>query len=166
MVTRAPGGVRLKLRLSCALLLFAIACGTPTGPIPAPPDGAFDVAPEIALAFQERAEAFYGRLIRRRFNALETFSDRALRARFRTEDAFFDYYAELANVFDEAHFERSRPTEAIVVDFLFDTPTSALVQVRYTGEDDRPLRPNSVSLIQIDRWDQHEDGWWITPGAN
>ena len=50
--------MRLKLRLSCALLLFAIACGTPTGPIPAPPDGAIDVAPEIALAFQERAEAF------------------------------------------------------------------------------------------------------------
>jgi hypothetical protein len=156
----------LKLRWSCALLLFALACATRTWPIPAPPDGAIDVAPEVALAFQERADAFYGRLIRRRFNALETFSDRALRARFRTEDAFFDYYAELATVFDEAHFERSRPTDAIVVDFLFGTPTTALVQVRYIGEDDRPLRPNKVSAIRIDRWDQHEDSWWITPGAN
>ena len=155
----------MKQRLSCALLLFAIGCGTQTGPIPAPPDGAIDVAPETALAFQERAEEFYGRLIRRRFNALETFSDRALRSRFRTDDAFFDYYADLASAFEEAHFERNRPSEAIVFDFLFGTPTSVLVQVRYTGQDNRPLRPNDVMLIRIDRWDLHEGDWWVAPGA-
>jgi len=155
----------LKLWLSCALVLLVGACSTPTYPIPAPPEGAIDVAPATALAFQQRSEAFYVRLIQRRFNALETFNDRSLRSHFRTEEAFFDYYAELANLFDEAHFEHSRPSQALVFDFLFGTPDSALVQVLYIGQDDRPLRPNDVRLIRIDRWDRHEDAWWITPGA-
>lgn len=151
--------------LAFALLWLAIGCVTPPGPIPASPGGAIDVAPETALAFQARTEAFYVRLIKRRFNALETFNDRFLRTHFRTDDAFFDYYADLANSFDEAHFERSRPSQAIVVDFLFGTADSALVQVRYIGEDDRPMRPNEVGLTRIDRWDRRESDWWITPGA-
>ena len=160
----------MKLRPACAalallaLLLLVGACRTRTYPIPAPPEGAIDVAPATALAFQQRTEAFYVRLIQRRFNALETFNDRFLRSHFRTEDAFFDYYAELANAFDVAHFERSRPSEARVVDFLFGTPDSALVQVLFIGQDDRPLRPNDVGLVRVDRWDRHEDDWWITPG--
>jgi hypothetical protein len=155
----------LKRALLCAALVFVASCGTTTGPIPAPPDGAVDVGPEAALAFQARTESFYQRLIRRRFNALETFNDRFLRSHFRTEEAFFDYYADLATALDEAHFERSRPERAFVIDFLFGTPTAALVQVRYRGGDDRPLRPNSVTLTRIDRWDWSEDNWWITPGA-
>lgn len=155
----------MKRRLACALLLLVIGCVSQPGPIPAPPDGAIDVSPETALAFQTRTEAFYVRLIKRRFNALETFNDRFLRGHFRTEDAFFDYYAELANAFDEAHIQGSRPSRAIVVDFLFGSADTALVQVSYIGEDDRPLRPNEVGLTRIDRWDRHESDWWITPGA-
>ena len=112
----------MKRWASCALALLAIGCGTAGGPIAAPPEGAIDVPPATALAFQARAQEFYDRLIHRRFNALETFNDRFLRSHFRTEDAFFDYYARLANDLDEAHFERSRPSEARVVDFLFGAP--------------------------------------------
>lgn len=158
----------MKLQRSCVLLLLLLcvgACRTRTFPIPPPQEGAVDVAPATALAFQERTEAFYTRLIRRRFNALETFNDRFLREHFRTEEAFFDYYAELANGFSVAHFERSRPHEASVVDFVFGTPDSALVQVLFIGRDNRPLRPNDVGLIRVDRWDRHDDAWWITPGA-
>jgi len=156
----------LKRWVPCALALLAIGCGTAGGPIAAPPEGAIDVPPATALAFQARAQEFYDRLIHRRFNALETFNDRLLRSHFRTEDAFFDYYARLANDLDEAHFERSRPSEARVVDFLFGAPDSAWVQVRFVGEDDRPLRPNDVALIRVDRWDRHEDEWWVSPGAS
>lgn len=155
----------MKRALACAVLMLAMGCGTSIGPIPAPPDGAVEVDPATALSFQARTEAFYQRLIRRRFNALETFNDRFLRKHFRTEDAFFDYYADLATALDEANFERSQPDVTTVIDFLFGTPTSALVQVRYRGNDDRPLRPNAVDLVRIDRWDWQDDNWWITPGA-
>lgn len=146
-----------------AAVLLVVGCGTPSGPVPAPETGSVAVAAETALAFQTRAEAFYGRLLQRRFNALETFNDAFLRKHFRTENAFFDYYAELANAMAEAHFEKSRPSEAVVVDFLFETPTEVLVQVRYRGQDKRPLRPNSVHLTRFDRWDRVEGSWWITP---
>jgi hypothetical protein len=145
--------------------LLALACAGGPPHIPPPPDGAVDVSPETALAFQARAESFYVRLIQRRFNALETFNDRFLRSHFRTENAFFDYYAELANAFSEARIQGSRPTRVVVVDFVFGSEDSVLVQVRYIGDDDRPLRPDESDLVRIDRWDRHGNDWWITPGA-
>ena len=153
------------MRVRSALLAAALAlgCGTSVGPVPPPPEGAVDLGAGAALEFHARSEAFYKRLIRRRFDALETFNDRFLRSHFRTEEAFFDYYAGLANDLDQAHFERSRPSDAVVIDFLFGTPDTALVQVQFTGADARPLRPGHVPLTRVDRWDRNEDEWWVTP---
>jgi hypothetical protein len=145
-------------------MLFALGCGSSGGHVPAPPAGAVAVGPATALAFHARAEAFYQRLIQRRFNALETFNDPFLREHFRSIDRFFDYYASLAQALDEADFEKSRPTAVEVEEFLFETPTAVRVQVRFTGDDDRPMRPDRTNLVRVDRWERAEESWWVSPG--
>jgi hypothetical protein len=147
-----------------AVLSWAAGCAARGGPIPAPEGGATAVAGETALSFQERAEAFYARLIQRRFNALETFNDPVLRQHFQSLDLFFDYYADLATALDEANFERSRPTRVMVEELVFESETQVRVQVRFVGEDDRPLRPNQVALVRLDRWHRADASWWVEPG--
>jgi hypothetical protein len=122
------------------------------------------VGPATALSFHARVEAFYQRLIQRRFNALETFNDPELRRHFRSEERFFDYYAELAQALADAHFERSRPRTVSVLEFVFEDVAHARVQVRFVGADNRPLRPDSTALVRVDRWEHTGDDWWITPG--
>jgi hypothetical protein len=153
--------IRAALAVS---VLAALGCSGSGGHIPAPPQGAVAVQPATALSFHERADAFYQRLIRRRFNALETFNDPFLRQHFRSVDLFFDYYADLAESLDEANFEKSRPTSVAVEEFVFETPSTVRVQVRFGGDDDRPLRPTSTSVVRLDRWEREQEAWWITPG--
>jgi hypothetical protein len=164
---RRPLGLLLLLAIGCAgplqgALLLGCA-GYPTH-VPAPEAGSVAVDPLQALAFQERAESFYQRLIQRRFNALETFNDPFLRDHFRSVDRFFDYYASLATDLDEANFKKSRPSAVAVHEFVFESPTTVRVLVTFTGQDDRPLRPNHVILVRIDRWERAEDSWWVSPG--
>ena len=150
--------------LVVAAVLLGSACAPSGGSIPAPPGGSVAVDSETALSFQRRVEAFYGRLIQRRFNALETFGDLMLRGYFRSPDLFFDYYADLAQALADAHFEKSRPLSFEVQEFLFEDAGRAQVQVRFAGEDGRPLRPGRVSLVRRDRWERAEGSWWIIPG--
>jgi hypothetical protein len=146
-------------------LLLALGCGPSIGHIAPPESGSVAVGPGTALAFQARADAFYERLIRRRFNALETFNDPYLREHFRSVDRFFDYYASLATDLDDAHFQKSRPRKVRVQEFVFASPTEARVLVLFTGKDDRPLRGLAdVGLLRLDRWERSEDRWWVTPG--
>jgi hypothetical protein len=144
--------------------LSGLACSSASGHIPGPPAGSVGVSGEYALDFLARAETFYSRLIQRRFNTLETFNDKVLRDYFRTPDAFFDYYADLAQTLADANFERSRPESLVVEEFLFENRFRALVQVRFLGDDDRPLRPGRVGLVRLDRWERMDGRWWIQPG--
>jgi hypothetical protein len=122
------------------------------------------VAPETALSFHRRAEAFYTRLVQRRFNTLETFNDPVLREHFASVDLFFDYYADLAQSLSDARFEKSRPLAVAVEEFLFEDERRARVQLRFVGADARPLRPGMSTLIREDRWERDEGTWWIIPG--
>jgi hypothetical protein len=130
-----------------AALMLALGCSASGVHVPAPPGGAVAVGPATALAFHQRAEAFYQRLIRRRFNALETFNDPFLRQHFRSVDRFFDYYANLAEALYDADFEKSRPTAVRVEEFVFESSTRVRVQVRFIGEDDRPMRAGGRELV-------------------
>lgn len=153
-------------RLRCVALIALVpclACVSMTRHIPRPPGGSVGVAGDWAIQFMERAETFYEHLIRRRFNTLETFEDRVLRGHFQTPDAFFDYYAELAQTLHEANFERTRPFEVEIEEFLFENRFLARVQVRFLGDDRRPLRPGKTELIRLDRWERVEGQWWIHP---
>jgi hypothetical protein len=126
--------------------------------------GSVAVDADTAIEFDQRTEVFYQRLLLRRFNTLETFNDPVLREHFRTPDLFYDYYADLAQNLDEAHFEKSRPLGVEVQEFVFDSPEEARVQVRFVGDDGRPLRPGKVALIRRDRWEKADGGWWLVPG--
>ncbi|MFQ5418629.1 MAG: hypothetical protein ACE5FL_16500 [Myxococcota bacterium] len=154
----------MKRWLALLAACLGVGCSTADGPIPEPPGGSVAVSADTSLSFYIQIEVFYGRLVRRRFNTLETFNDPVLRDQFRTENHFFDYYADLAESLRDAHFERNRPVDVAVRGFVFETPESVRVQVRFLGEDNRPLRPNKTSLIRLDRWERSDGRWWMTPG--
>jgi hypothetical protein len=118
----------------------------------------------MAIGLNGGATVFYEQLVQRRVNALETFNDPVLRKYFRSEDLFFDYYADLAQSLADAHFEKSRPFAIEVQEMVFESTAHAQVQVLFRGYDNRPLRPNRVSLVRRDRWQYEQEAWWITPG--
>jgi hypothetical protein len=151
------------MRRIAVVLLFALAAcaGTPTLDAP---HGAVAVAPEVALGLRRRVEGFYLRLAHRRFDTLETYNDFIMRDHFQSLDLFFDYYADLAEQLAKAQFDRTRPTDVEVLEFLFEDPKTALVLVRFRGEDGRPLRPGTVVLVRSERWEWIEGSWWIRPG--
>lgn len=149
--------------LALALSLAVAGCASARA-LDEPPGGGTAVRPETALALLEQVEAFYGRLVQRRFNTLETFNDAVLREHFYTADLFFDYYADFAQSLADAHFEQSKPLSFDVEEFVFEEATRARVLVRIEGADGRPLRPGRSALFREDRWQRAEGRWWITPG--
>jgi hypothetical protein len=161
------------VRRASALLaaLLALACGgwppfagAGSPPPPDPEQGIQLVDDPAVLEFYERASAFYGRLARRRFDSIETFQDEALRGFFRDEAAYSDYYADLTGALVEAHFEKNRPLSLEVLEMRLEGPGRARVETRITGEDGRPLRPGTVQLDRVDRWERSDGRWRIVPG--
>jgi hypothetical protein len=122
------------------------------------------VSDEAVVGFYERAVSFYSRLARRRFNTLATFRDELLRDFFRSETAFSDYYADLAEAMEDSHFEQNRPLGLDVVEFIVEGPGSARVTTRIVGENGLPLRFWDTHLDRVDRWERVEGTWWIVPG--
>jgi len=153
----------VKTTLAVAVLALA-ACRGDTGPKADPSFGVEVVTDPAIVDFQVRADTFYGRLTRRRVNTIATFNDRVLRDYFQTEAQYSDYYSALAQALTEAHFEKNRPLEGEVREFLFDAPGKARVRYRFVGENGKPLRFWSTSLEREDRWERVEGKWWIIPG--
>jgi hypothetical protein len=153
------------LRAGVLPLLALLACAS-AGHLQALEGGGIPVPAEEAFGFQERAHGFYQRLLLRRFNTIETFSDPVLRQHFTTEDLFFDYYSDLAQDLAEAHFEKSRPHGVEILEFLFDDTDHVQVQVRFEGHDGRPLRPDDTALVRQDRWVRADRSWWLVPGRS
>jgi hypothetical protein len=151
------------VRTSLLVLLLGVACAS-AGAIPEPEGISVAVPADTALGLHLGTESFYGRLVQRRVNALETFNDPVLRKYFRSEDLFFDYYAELAQSLADAHFEKSRPFAVEVQEMIFESAELARVQVVFRGYDNRPLRPNRVALVRRDQWRYEKESWSITPG--
>jgi hypothetical protein len=114
--------------------------------------------------FYARATDFYDRLEGRRFNSIASFRDAGLRAYFESDQAFTDYYADLADDLVTANFQRSVPLDASVEEFLVDAPGRARVKLRVDGRDGRPLRFWSTSIDREDRWERRSGKWWIIPG--
>jgi hypothetical protein len=137
--------------------------GTPA-PRGDPSYGIEVVSNEAVVDFYERAVFFYSRLARRRFNTLATFRDELLRDYFRSEAAFSDYYADLAQLLDDSHFEQNRPVSLDVVEFVVEGPGSARVTTRIVGKNGLPLRFWNTRLDRVDRWERVEGTWWIVPG--
>ena len=153
----------MSSRALLAVAVLALACAS-GGAIPEPEGGSVAVPADTAIGLNGGAAVFYEQLVQRRVNTLETFNDPVLRRYFRSEDLFFDYYADLAQSLADAHFEKSRPFAIEVQEMIFEDTARAQVQVLFRGFDNRPLRPNRVSLVRRDRWQYEQDAWWITPG--
>ncbi len=159
-----PGAGPLRARVALALVALS-ACAS-AGHLEPPEGGGIPVPAETALGFHQRAQGFYERLLLRRFNTLETFSDPVLREHFATQDLFFDYYADLAQELADAHFEKSRPHGVEILEFLFEDPEHVQVQIRFQGRDGRPLRPDATALVREDRWVRADRTWWLVPGRS
>ena len=138
--------------------------GSAPGPAPDLEQGVQVVDAAAIVAFQERAQGFYDRLSRRRFNTFATYSDTVLRDHFQTEQAFYDYYADLAHALDDVDFERNRALLAEVKEFAVEAPGRAVVRVRMRGDNDRPLRFWTVVLEREDVWERVDGTWWVVPG--
>jgi hypothetical protein len=157
-------------RAAAALLLAALLAGCglfggggPPGPAADPRYGISVVDDDAVVEFYERASFFYDRLRLRRVNTLATYRDEVLRDFFRTDSAFADYYADLAETLDEAHFERNRPLALAVVEFRLRGPGVAEVVTRIEGDNGLPLRWWGTSLERVDRWERIQGRWWIVP---
>lgn len=134
-----------------------------SSPIPAPAPVPV-LSDQAALGFHDRAQAFYERLMLRRFNTLATYEDDFLRSYFQTPDAYSDYYAKLAQDLSEARFEKNRPLQAEVQEFSLESDGRARVRYRLVGDNSRPLRFWETSLERVDIWEQSNGRWWIVPG--
>ncbi|MAE97087.1 MAG: hypothetical protein CL910_20750 [Deltaproteobacteria bacterium] len=166
----------ILLRVIAMLLLLGLLPGCasvrelwpfgrePAGPAPDLEQGLSVADTETVVAFYERAQTFYGRLAHRRFNDISTYRDEQLRDYFRSEAAFSDYYAGLAQALAEAHFERNRPLTLDVVEFRLAGPGEAEVVTRMVGENGLPLRRGNTDLERTDRWERLQGTWWIIPG--
>jgi len=160
--------VRRTHALLASLLLAGCGGWVPFGgadPEPAPDTShGIELVDDAAVVeFYARANAFYGRLARRRFDSIETYQDEALRDFFGSEAAYADYYADLTGALVEAHFEKNRPLALEVLELRLEGPGRGRVQTRITGEDGRPLRPGTVHLDRTDRWERVDGRWRIEP---
>jgi len=145
----------------CALWPFRDAA---SGPKPNLDQGLATLEEGPAVSFYTRAQAFYDRLAMRRFNDISTYRDEQLRDYFRSDGAFSDYYAGLAQALADAHFERNRPLSLEVVELRMLGPGEAEVVTRMVGENGLPLRPGKTTLERVDRWERIQGRWWIVPG--
>ncbi len=164
-MNRATLAVLLAVVLAlpgCAVREWWLARGE-TGPEPDLSRGVEVVSQEAVLAFQERAQAFYDRLSLRRFNTFATYNDVVLREHFRSDEAFYDYYADLAHALDEADFQRSRAVVAEVKEFAIDEPGRARVVIRMRGDNAQALRYWTIVLEREDVWERAEGVWWVVP---
>jgi len=113
----------------------------------------------------ELAGLFYDRVSNRRFNSIATFQDPALHEFFQSREAFADYYADLVDRLQRAHFDAIRPTRVRIrsLDVDADDPTRVRMEVRFVGEDGRPLRFWKTDLVRVDQWREIGGRWWIIP---
>ncbi len=107
---------------------------------------------------------FYERISNRRFNSIATYRDPALREFFRTTQAWSDYYANLVQALDDAHFEAIRPTRIQLLAIARAGPEQVIVSVRFTGENGLPLRWWRTRIVREDQWEREDGRWWIVPG--
>lgn len=126
---------------------------------------AFQGLPEEgAASLIPLSEIFYSRIISRRFNSRATFEDPSVREFFPSVAAYSDYYAALVDALDRAFIEFNRPTTVELLEINRTDRGSIRLELRFVGEDDRPLRGWKAALVHEDEWVWRDRRWWIVPG--
>jgi hypothetical protein len=114
-------------------------------------------------AFASRIESFYTGLEGLPLDTALTFEDRALRAYFADPREFSDYYASIAEQVREARMRHAAPKRVEIVEFRFDRPDLARVEVQLRGDHMRGLVPWDVEVLRSDTWRQVGGTWYVTP---
>lgn len=157
------------------LLSTVLACASPQGGA-----GTADWTTELtdtergAVAAALPAEAidellplsslFYERITSRRFNSRATFEDPSVRQFFPTLAAYSDYYAALVDDLDRANIEFNRPTRIDLLGVEVGPEGHLLLSLRFTGNNDLPLRWWSATLERVDEWRWQDGRWFVVPG--
>ena len=123
-----------------------------------------DLPEEAQTALKPLSEVFYGRITSRRFNSRATFEDPSVRQFFPSVAAYSDYYAALVDDLDQAFIEFNRPTVVELLGVERNDSGTLQIKVRFTGENDLPLRWWTASLEREDEWVWREGRWWVVPG--
>ena len=121
------------------------------------------VADRDVLEFANRIETFYRSLELVPLDAQITFEDTELRAHFRDPDAFSDYYASIAEQIRGAHFRNGRANRVEILEFSFESPEQATVQVALVGQHQRALRFWEIQLPRTDTWLLVDGNWLLSP---
>lgn len=123
------------------------------------------VSDRDVLEFANRIESFYRSLELVPIDTQLTYEDAELRGHFRDGDAFADYYASIANQIRGAAFRNGRADRVEILEFSFDTPEQATVQVALVGRHQRALRFWEIQLARTDTWLLVDGSWLLSPSG-
>jgi hypothetical protein len=120
--------------------------------------------PEAVSSFVPLSEIFYERITSRRFNSRATFEDPSVREFFPSVAAYSDYYAALVDALDRAYIRYNRPTRVELLGIDVSESGNLLLELRFIGRNDLPLRFWNASLLRTDEWTWREGRWFLVPG--
>jgi len=120
--------------------------------------------PEAIGELLPLSEIFYARITSRRFNSRATFEDPSVRQFFPTVAAYSDYYAALVDALDRAYIRYNRPTRVELLGVELAESGNLLLELRFIGRNDLPLRWWNTSLIRTDEWTWQDGRWFVVPG--
>jgi len=158
--------------LLLALVLIGTGCAN-SGPVGSWGDDLTDTErTEIAAALPPDAvsqllplsEIFYGRITSRRFNSRATFEDPSVRQFFPDVAAYSDYYAALVDALDRANIRYNRPTRVDLLGVEVSETGNLMLDLRFVGRNDLPLRWWNTSLARKDEWRWQDGRWFLVPG--
>jgi hypothetical protein len=158
--------------LLLALVLIGTGCAN-SGPVGSWGDDLTDTErTEIAAALPAEAvsqllplsEIFYGRITSRRFNSRATFEDPSVRQFFPDVASYSDYYAALVDALDRANIRYNRPTRVELLGVEVSETGNLMLDLRFVGRNDLPLRWWNTSLARKDEWRWQEGRWFLVPG--
>ena len=120
--------------------------------------------PQAVRELVPLSEIFYARITSRRFNSRATFEDPSVRQFFPTVAAYSDYYAALVDALDRAYIRYNRPTRVELLGVRVGESGNLLLELRFIGRNDLPLRWWNTSLVRTDEWTWQDDRWFVVPG--
>jgi hypothetical protein len=145
-----------------ALLAVTLCAACFGGGAPVPP-AAPQPSIEEVREFSARIEAFYGALQDVPLDALVTYQSKQLSECFATQAAFSDYFSALATKARDMHFRDTTARKVRILEFDFDGPEQAGVDLSFTSVHQREIRFWSIGFYQHDTWKRNEGVWQIVP---
>lgn len=123
-----------------------------------------ELPPKAVAELVPLSEVFYERIASRRFNSRATFEDPSIRQFFPSVAAYSDYYAALVDALDQANLRYNRATQVELLGIDVSENGNLLLELKFIGRNDLPLRWWSATLLRTDEWTWQEGRWFVVPG--